>query len=372
MRKLWLTLLALLFSHHAWSLVDDPLAYSRSFNGELETAQGTKDWADVQARLAEKRVVYVGEIHTRYADHLFQLTLLDTLYRQNPELAIGVEWFQQAFQPWLDAYISVKIDEGELLHQTEYFQRWRVDFRLLRPILRYARENQIRVLALNAPSELTRQVATLGRDSLSEQQKALMPTIHPPGKEQQDRLESFFEGKIPPNREVDDFIYAQRIWDETMAANIVDYLQTHPTHRMLVFAGNFHIAHQAAIPEDVARQMPELADRQMTLSSGNFEDFKAGYVDYFAYTEPQSLPKIGKIGAEFKTPSACIKQLVDDAPGQKAGLQVGDCIVAFNHQPIKHYADLISALYQTSPGLVVTIDIKRNKTPQTFEITLSE
>ena len=45
------------------------------------------------------RVVFVGETHDRYDHHLNQLAILQALHRRNPQVAIGVEWFQQPFQP---------------------------------------------------------------------------------------------------------------------------------------------------------------------------------------------------------------------------------------------------------------------------------
>ena len=48
--------------------------------------------------LAQNRVVFVGEMHDRYDHHLNQLAVLQALHQKNPNIAIGVEWFQQPFQ----------------------------------------------------------------------------------------------------------------------------------------------------------------------------------------------------------------------------------------------------------------------------------
>ena len=53
-----------------------------------------------------------------------------------------------------------------MLKQTEYFTRWRFDYRLYRPILRFARDQGLPLVALNVPRELTERVAAdayLGR-----------------------------------------------------------------------------------------------------------------------------------------------------------------------------------------------------------------
>ena len=57
-------------------------------------------------QLATKRVVFVGETHYRYDHHLKQLEIIRRLHQMDPNLAIGVEYFQQPFQPQLDDYIT--------------------------------------------------------------------------------------------------------------------------------------------------------------------------------------------------------------------------------------------------------------------------
>ena len=72
-------------------------------------------------RLSDKRVVFVGEQHDRYEDHLNQLAVVAGLHEKGRDLAIGMEFFQQPFQPHLDAFVAGEIEEKELLRRTAYF-----------------------------------------------------------------------------------------------------------------------------------------------------------------------------------------------------------------------------------------------------------
>src|ERR1700683_3950275 len=81
-------------------------------------------------QLATDRVVFVGEIHDRYDHHLNQLEIIKRLHELDPNLAIGVEYFQQPFQKQVDDYIAGRIPEDEFLRTTEYFSRWGFDYRL--------------------------------------------------------------------------------------------------------------------------------------------------------------------------------------------------------------------------------------------------
>ena len=125
--------------------------------------------------LASKRVVYVGESHDRYEDHLNQLSVIRGLHEKDIPLAIGMEFFQQPFQPHIDAFIAGEIGEKEMLRRTDYFERWRYDYRLYRPILRYARDHGIPAIALNIEREITEKVGDSGIASLSEEERARIP-----------------------------------------------------------------------------------------------------------------------------------------------------------------------------------------------------
>ena len=109
-----------------------------------------KSLADILEHEQQARVILVGETHTRYDHHLVQLEALRLLHETYPQLALGVEWFQQPFQQHLDDYIRGNITEQQMLHRTEYFSRWSYDYRLYRPIMQFAREHGIPIIALNA------------------------------------------------------------------------------------------------------------------------------------------------------------------------------------------------------------------------------
>ena len=57
------------------------------------------------------QVVYVGETHNRYADHLLQGAVLASFVDQGKPVAIGVEWFQRPFQSVVNRYIAGEISE---------------------------------------------------------------------------------------------------------------------------------------------------------------------------------------------------------------------------------------------------------------------
>ncbi|MDY0137486.1 MAG: ChaN family lipoprotein [Thiomicrospira sp.] len=366
---LWIGLISGLSCSVNAQTLDQALAQLPLIQQEVVNAHQEITFDAFLNRLSDKRVVYVGEYHPRYQDHLLQLAVIQAMHQQHPQMAIGMEWFQAPFQPWLDAYVMQLIDEQTLLDKTEYYQRWRIDFRQLRPILAYARAHGIRLLALNAPSELTRQISTLGRDSLAQIQRQTLPTITPPSDEQRQRLLKVFEGKIPPNRAIEDYIYAQRVWDEVMADNALAYLSAHPQARLVVLAGNFHIAWGDAIPADMRRRAPALNGKQATVSSGSFAEYRADFVDYFVYTDPIQLPATGKLGVRLNA-NLCVQSIESDSAAELAGLQIGDRILSLNQQTLQSLGGFFLALSDTRPGQTLTLDIARGKDKQSLSVTL--
>ena len=119
------------------------------------------------AQLAEQARGVRRRDHDRYDHHLNQLEIIRRLHQLDPNLAIGVEYFQQPFQPQVDDYIAGRTTENEFLRATEYYQGWGYDYRLYAPIFRFAREQHIPVRALNVPPALPSAVAKVGIAGLS-------------------------------------------------------------------------------------------------------------------------------------------------------------------------------------------------------------
>lgn len=243
---------------------------------------------DILSALTEADVAYLGEIHAREADHTAQLEIIQSLYQANPNLAIALEMFQRPFQPVLDAYIAGEISETELRQQSEYDARWGFDWEFYAPILRLAREHQIPLLALNTPTEVTRQVAQKGLNSLSESERQWIPPlseIDTSNGEYRQYVQEIFQGHHGQSEadNFDNFFAAQVLWDETMAETIATYATAHPDRQIVVLVGQGHIIYDYGIPVRVERRTSNLVQRTVLLNPDP-EAVEAGtgtIADYF-------------------------------------------------------------------------------------------
>lgn len=223
----------------------------------------------ILSAITDSQIVYLGETHSDPADHTAQLEIIQALNDRN-DIVIGLEMFQRPFQPAVDAYLAGEITEAELLEDTEYETRWGYDWAFYAPILRYAKENQIPVLALNTPAEVTRKVATDGLSSLSgEELKHIPPVadIDLTDKDYRATLESIFSahGGAGHSASFDNFFAAQVLWDETMAEAVADQHQRDPQRQVIVLAGEGHVAYGYGIPNRVARRLPDVEQDSVLL-----------------------------------------------------------------------------------------------------------
>jgi uncharacterized iron-regulated protein len=345
-----------------------------SFNAvDLDTALSLDSLA---AQLATKRVVFVGETHDRYDHHLNQLEIIRRLHQLDPNLAIGVEYFQQSFQPQVDAYIAGQTTEKEFLRATEYYKGWGYDYRLYAPIFRFAREQRIPVRALNVPTTLASTVAKAGVAGLSAQQRAYLPRdIEPADEAYKTRLRVAFEAhKTAKPGAFDHFVEAQLTWDEGMAASAAAYLNANEGRRMVILAGSGHLAFGSGIPSRLERQTH--ATYAIVLSSG--EEVEPHIADYLLLSQKQELPPAGVLGVslEEKDGECRIRSLSTGGAAEKAGLNKGDALAEIDGQPVKTIADTRVALWDKKPGDRVRISVRRKRrvgsaTGRDFEVELA-
>lgn len=205
-------------------------------------------------RLLESRVVYVGEQHDREADHAAQRAIFEALHARDPSLALGLEMVQRPEQPALDAYVARAIDEPELLERLRWSERWGFDFALYRPMFVLAREHALPIMALNAPSELTRAIAREGLGSLSDEQRADLPELDLENEPHRAMVEEALRGHPSmSDAMLERFYTAQVVWDETMADRVASFLERSP-RRMVVLAGAMHVQAGHGIPARAARR----------------------------------------------------------------------------------------------------------------------
>ena len=305
---------------------------------------------ELMATLRDERLVYVGETHTAYGDHLLQLDVLRAMAADAGNLAIGVEWFQARFQPALDDYLADRISEAEFLRDTEYYERWRFDYRLYRPIVRFAKENGIPIIALNADQELTSEIRRVGINGLSDELRDALPDEYDfSDKVYEAMLREIFDLHQSEDAQFQRFLEVQLTWDESMAQRVAAYLQQKPAGRILVLAGKGHVSTRSGIPARVTRRT---GIRGKTIVTFSPSSTLSNAADYLVLANDENLPPAGLMGVflDEREDGVFVKGFGHDSPAQQAGISEGDLIVSIDGQPIRHFADVKIQTIDKRPG----------------------
>lgn len=313
--------------------------------------------------LGEARVVIVGETHDRLDHHLNQLAVIKAMHARHPDMAIGMEFFHRPFQKVLDAFVAGELDEAAMLRDSEYFKRWRFDFRLYRPIFDYAREHGIPLLALNMESEVTSALGPEGLDGLSDALKASLPEDMDrdvPG--YAERLRAVFDAHpAPPGHKpsFQRFLDVQLLWDETMADSAARWLRANPGSPMVILAGSGHVAGRQGIPSRLQRR---LGERVVTVLQNDGFVYGSDDGDFLLMTEPRTLPPAGKLGIymEDAEGGVRIERLAAGGGAEEAGLEEGDRLVSIAGRPIESTDDVYLAIMGLGHGAPVDVVVSRS------------
>ncbi|MBD1836694.1 ChaN family lipoprotein [Coleofasciculus sp. FACHB-64] len=283
---------------YAWSLFIFLLCALPAYSQTISSPQTQQSYTapEVLQQLAKVNVIYLGESHDSPEDHQAQLEIIQELYRRNRKIAIAMEMFQRPYQGVLDRYLAGKITETQLIEQSEYKKRWGFSWEYYAPILGFAKEKKLPVLALNTPSEVTRKVARKGLESLTAAERRYIPPdaeIRTDNPEYRQMVQQAFQqhqvAGHGSSANFERFFTAQVLWDETMADAIAQFLKTHPDYQVVVLAGQAHIVYGYGIPSRVARRLGnKIVQRSILLNPTVDEPAQTdkAIADYFWVTVP--------------------------------------------------------------------------------------
>lgn len=315
---------------------------------------------DIIEGVSGKKIVYVGEYHDRFAHHDIQLQIIKGLYKKNRKIAIGMEMFQRPFQGVLDDYIEGRIDEREFLKRSEYFKRWGFDYNLYKPILDFARQEKIPVVALNIRREIVDKVSRGGIDSLSESEKREIPAqMDFSDNEYRERLKEVFLRHNGSNEKNFDFFYqSQILWDETMSMSIDEFLKKKPDYQMVVLAGGGHIQYGSGIPKRTFRRNGY--DYATILNDVDIERNIANYIIFPRPLEGVTSPKL-MVSLKEVHGAVRIEGFAENSVSEKAGLKKGDIILSLDNVVVKSVEDIRIHLFYKKRGDTVRVKVLRKR-----------
>jgi len=171
--------------------------------------------------LAKSDMVFFGEYHTNPISHWMQLEMSKSFFElKGDKLFFGAEMFESGNQLVLDEYLNGLYAEKKMLPEiTQMWGNYQTDYK---PLLEFAKENDLRFIATNIPRRYASMINKKGIDALKELSPEALAMIGPD-------LEKYFDptvkayaemadmmgGHVPPN--MLNIQTAQAAKDATMA-----------------------------------------------------------------------------------------------------------------------------------------------------------
>jgi len=232
-------------------------------------------------------VVFFGEIHGHPGNHLAQMQVFQAMHERFPNMTLSLEQFERDTQPALDLYLAGEIGEQVLQDDGRGWDNYKQSYR---PLVEYAKHNQLPVIASNAPKNIVICVGKEGPEILDEipqpdrgwvaeelhigegeyLDKYLTfmaeSSTHGPAKKDSDSDETDEADETPGVPEIPEAMRpmvmrsfaAQVTRDDTMAESIAQHLQQHPDRKVLHLNGGFHSASHLGTVERLKIRMPDL------------------------------------------------------------------------------------------------------------------
>lgn len=332
------------------------------------------------------RLVCVGETHDNIHAHRVQLAVIRELHRRFPgEVAIGMEMFREPQQGTLDRWTKGELTELEFLKEVKWHATWGSDFGYYREILAFARDNGIDVVALNPSRELQDEVRRLGLDNVSADLRAKLPEIGPPDPYQRQAMKAVYGAHLPTEGAFDSFFRVQMLWEETMAARIVDYLAgpRGEGKRMVTLTGGWHVRHGFGIPKKVVRRLPlpyvillpeeieipeDKKDRLMDVRLPRIPLPVGDFVWYVPYEDLEG--ERVRLGVRIVDGDGgvVVEGVEEESPAGKAGIPAGSRIVSFDGTPVADAADLFYLIGGKREGDRAAVVIREDGVERTVEV----
>lgn len=273
---------------------------------------------DIVSEMKNYDVVFFGEEHNDSVAHYLQNELLKGLYNSyGDKTTLSMEMFETDCQVVLDEYLQGLIREKNFMKEARSWSNYR-DYK---PMIEFAKEKKLKVVAGNAPARYVNIAARKGRNALNGL-SATAKTFLPPlpydtatgayyekftglmadgtnagitTKDTTKKAAQVASSMMPPF-----IVHSQSLWDAAMAYSISKVFRENKNAKVLQLNGRFHSDEGFGAVTQLKKYNPKL--RILVISCidggekfpGNIdpaENKKLG--DYVIYTDP-AVPKTFK------------------------------------------------------------------------------
>ncbi len=194
---------------------------------------------DIIADMAMADVLFFGEDHNDSIGHYLETEIFKKLSTAYPnKTALSLEMFHTDVQPEVDEYLAGLISEKNFIKEGRAWGNYK-DYK---PLIEYAKANNIKVIAANAATRYSNAVTMGGLKVLENFPKTSFSFLPPaPIDTAQGRYyEKFIETMGGHGMGSMKIYQTQNLWDATMAWSINKFLKSNKGIKVLQLNGRFH------------------------------------------------------------------------------------------------------------------------------------
>jgi uncharacterized iron-regulated protein len=348
-------------------------------DGVTDTRTGELiDTVELARRLKDVRVLFIGEAHTNGEFHRVQLNVIKALRVAGRKPIIGLEMFPWGPQPALDRWSRGELDEARFLDESRWYDVWSHHYGHYRDIFRYARDQRLKLVGLNAPRDVVRTVRSKGFEALPPETRGRFPpNIDLSNTEHRTLVRAYFDDDDPLHAKMSDEalegIYrAQVTWDAAMGWQAGQALTdpADPREIVVVLIGVGHVAYDLGAARQlasgfkggIASLIPVTVPKRINAAYAQF-------VWGIPRTAQPTLPVLGVslMGRLGQQPSAVI-QVETGSSAAAAGVRVGDVLRSLDGTVIDGTAALQRKVGEYDWGDAARLEIERAGVPMTLPL----
>ena len=240
------------------------MAIAQTSPYKIYNNQGNEVRFEAMAEIAgQHEVIFFGELHNNSLAHWLQLQMLKSLHESGKKVVLGAEFFERDDQLNIDEWLAGKMRDSNFEAEAKLWKNYATDYK---PLMLFAKKNQIPFVASNIPrkyASLVSRQGLAGLDSLSNSAKSY---IAPLPIEVDKTLPGYVGMKDMMHgsgMNLDYMIEAQAVKDATMAYSLFDYVNKGKT--IFHVNGSYHSNNYEGIVWYLKRKFPNV--RIMTINT---------------------------------------------------------------------------------------------------------
>jgi uncharacterized iron-regulated protein len=324
--------------------------------------------------MRKSRFVYVGETHNSLPMHEIQLKIIRALYEQDRDLSVGLEMYPVGFQEVLNKWNMGILLRDEFIRESQWYVNWNYNFGFYEDIFQFTKENTIPLYALNVPRTIIREIRFKGWDSLSEEEKKMVPQPDLSHQEHRSLIRTIFESTEMPHQmkgkglemAFEGLYRAQSAWDEVMAFNALQF-NRREKGKMVVLAGSGHLLYNLGINRRAYEQsaLPFKTVICVVVPEGRESvEVSRSLSDYVWGIPEEKLPAFPSVGLRLKKFEGLQNLVIETKPiegvAKHADFEKGDVVLSVDGRNFSDINELRIYLAQFKWNDVVEFSLLRN------------